>query len=1027
MATVTADRAPHPESSRRRHLTVMFCDVVGSTRLSRGRDVESYFSVLRAYYDACGPVVERHGGFIAQHHGDGIYVWFGYPEPHEDDGVRAVRAGLDLLVVLGHLSARLEAEAGEPLAVRIAVHAGEVLMAPVGNEPGPLAFGHTPNLAAKLQQAARPGTMVVSADLLRAVEDAFDVRKLPDAVLPDGTRVPVYEIVGERQPAELVARQWRTPLVGRERELDRLRRSWSAVRAGAGRTVVVTGGRGVGKTRLVSSLAAAEAAHAAVVDCACHELDAGSAYGSIRKLLARAAGIKPDDPPALQAARLRDHLGELEMDQTAAVLFAAVLGLPAETVGKPPDLDPSKLAQLTVELLVRWAARLAAARPTLMLVDDLDHADPSSLAVLQQLASGPPPGLLLILTTQAEVTPLADLAGEHAEIVRVEPFAAAAARALIDAVTEAAPLAPHVREEILVQCEGVPLYLEELTRAADDDADHATVPTGLTGRLQARLSAPDVDAEVRGALAVANRATDESTLAAVLGVEAAEVRRRLTGLLARDLVTDLGPGYQFRHGLLRDAAYGLLLQEQRVALHGLMADTLIAQRATGGRADWNVLGRHLELARRPLDAYEALLAGADEARRAGAVPEALQSYGEALDLVAAIADPEVRSLLEVRARLQRGVTAVSARGFGADEAVEDFDRCAELCRRLGPRPEHLSAMTGVYSFYLLQGDLAAARRVAEDLRAWVESAHAERRPENLLAFGVLSFFEGDYRGAVEALSDASARFAFQPPGTAPERNWLLPLDPFVATLSHLSSVLWIVGRQDEALEAGDRAMARAALLPFPTHPFSMAYAKSYLSWTHAVAGNHESAARLAAQVCEIGTRHGFAFWECTGQIHLALAEYRTRGRADAADTVAANASIWELLRARVFLPYVLTTAAQMRTAMGQADLAAAGFETAGRLAEETGVRFYEAERLRLQAHGLAAAGAADVLRRAGRLASRQGALLFELRAALDLARLDGTAESAGPLRDVVARFPSTGGYPELNEARAVLSRAAART
>ena len=220
-------------------------------------------------------------------------------------------------------------------------------------------------------------------------------------------------------------------------------------------------------------------------------------------------------------------------------------------------------------------------------------------------------------------------------------------------------------------------------------------------------------------------------------------------------------------------------------------------------------------------------------------------------------DPGVRDLLEVRCRLQRGITAVSARGFAAEEAVEDFARCAELCRKLGPRPEHLSAMTGVYSFYLLQGDLAAARQMAGDLRSWVEAGHADYRPENALAFGVLSFFEGDYTGAAERLGQAARQFRTLP-ADAPrgEQNWLLPFDPLVVTHSHLAPVLWITGRPREAHEAGDRAVARAATLPFPEGPFSMAYAKSYLAWMYAVGGHHETAARIAGEVREIGRRTG---------------------------------------------------------------------------------------------------------------------------------------------------------------------------
>ncbi|HET9558302.1 MAG TPA: hypothetical protein VFS70_14265, partial [Actinomycetota bacterium] len=588
------------------------------------------------------------------------------------------------------------------------------------------------------------------------------------------------------------------------------------------------------------------------------------------------------------------------------------------------------------------------------------------------------------------------------------------------------------REQVLRQGEGVPFYLEELARAAQQAVDRAALPITLTGQLQARLAAPGIDRDVVGVLAVAGQELDELVLASVLRIGTDDLHHRLDPLLAADLVVDTGAtgsAYRFRHGLIAEAAYGLLLQEQRTELHRRIAEVLAGLDGTGRAVDWNVVGHHLRLAQRPLDAYEAILAGADEARRSGAIPEALQSYREALDLVAELTDPGVRDLLEVRCRLQRGITAVSARGFAAEEAVEDFARCAELCRKLGPRPEHLSAMTGVYSFYLLQGDLAAARQVAGDLRSWVEAGHADYRPENALAFGVLSFFEGDYAGAAERLGQAARQFrtlpAYAPRG---EQNWLLPFDPLVVTHSHLAPVLWITGRPREAHEAGDRAVARAATLPFPEGPFSMAYAKSYLAWMYAVGGHHETAARIAGEVREIGRRHGFVFWESTGEIHLALAEFRTAGRTDAPQTVAAHAAMWEFLGARVFLPYVLTAAAETSAALGNDAEAVAGFAAAGALVEETGVWFYEAERLRLLAQ-TAPPGAEPraMLREAWELAHRQGALLFELRAALDLARQAPDPESAARVAEVMARFPPGAGYPELNEAQALLAQAPTRT
>jgi class 3 adenylate cyclase/tetratricopeptide (TPR) repeat protein len=1026
----TDDR--HPSAfSQRRFLTVMFCDVVGSTHLSRQRDVEAYFSILRAYYDACTPVVERHGGQVAQHQGDGIYAWFGYPVPSEDDAIRAVRAGIDLLVVLRRLSARLEAESGEPLAVRIAAHAGEVLVAAVGND-APLAFGHTPNLAAKLNQAARPGTMVVSGEVLRLVGDRFEVEPREDVVLQDGSAAPVYEVAGERQPEGGIGRSWRTPLIGRARERERLERAWSSVQAGEGAAVALVGDRGIGKSRLASVVAAeAASGQATVLECACTQLDTTSAYRLFRTLLAQAAGIGPDAPPTLSAALLEQHLiDRLGMDEGAVALLGGVLGLAEAAAGPPPDLAAVKLAQVTAELLGEWVARLAAAAPTVLLIDDVPDADPSSLAVLGQLVAARPPRLLLVFTARspAGLAPL--LAEGPVERIELEPLEGEDAEAMIDAVAAADPLDLREREQVLRQGEGVPFYLEELARAAH--ADQAALPITLTGQLQARLAAPGIDRDVVGVLAVAGQELDEVVLASVLRIGSDDLHHRLDPLLAADLVVDIGAtgsAYRFRHGLIAEAAYGLLLQEQRTELHRRIAEVLAGLDGTGRAVDWNVVGHHLRLAQRPLDAYEAILAGADEARRGGAIPEALQSYREALDLVAELTDPGVRDLLEVRCRLQRGITAVSARGFAAEEAVEDFERCAELCRKLGPRPEHLSAMTGVYSFYLLQGELAAARRVAGDLRSWVEAGHADYRPENALAFGVLSFFEGDYTGAAERLGQAARQFRTLP-ADAPrgEQNWLLPFDPLVVTLSHLATVLWITGRPREAHEAGDRAVARAATLAFPEGPFSMAYAKSYLAWMYAVGGHHETAARIAGEVREIGRRHGFVFWESTGEIHLALAEFRTAGRTDAPQTVAAHAAMWEFLGARVFLPYVLTAAAETSAALGDEAEAVASFGAAGTLVEETGVRFYEAERRRLLAR-TAPPGAEPraMLREAWELAHRQGALLFELRAALDLARQAPDPDSAARLAEVMARFPPGAGYPELNEAQALLAQAPTRT
>jgi class 3 adenylate cyclase len=476
------------QPTERRYLIVMFCDVVDSTRMSRQRDVESYFSVLSAYYDACQSVVARHGGFVAQHHGDGIYVWFGYPQPEEDDALRAVRAGADLLVALGRVSAELESEVGERLAVRIAVHAGEVLVASVENESGPLAFGHTPNFAAKLQLAARPSTMVISKALLRMVERDVEVMARPQVALPTGV-LSAYEVVRTYFSAGRIAARWRTPLIGRAVELERLEGVWAAVRDGPGRTLAIVGARGIGKTRLASVVATrAFEQGATVLDCACTRLDAGTAYRIMRVLLTAAAGIDRDEPPVASIAKLSDHLvGALGMEEQTPAVLGAILGLAEDGSWSPPNLDPTRLAQLTSQLLVEWLRRLAGT-PAIVVVDDVTEADPSSLEILALLAADPPPRLLVVVIAHSVATLPAAFAGTKTEIFELGALSEPDAEILVSEIIAASPVEPQVSEQILRQGDGVPLFLEELARTAQEVDDGAPWPDASTRASPPRAS-----------------------------------------------------------------------------------------------------------------------------------------------------------------------------------------------------------------------------------------------------------------------------------------------------------------------------------------------------------------------------------------------------------------------------------------------------------------------------------------------------------------------------------------------------------
>ena len=906
----------------------------------------------------------------------------------------------------------------------MAVHVGEVLIAPVENEPGPLAFGHTPNYAAKLQQAARPGSLVVSEDVYRLVHDAFELHEFW-ASDPRGSVTRAYEVLHEHRVGRPVQRSSRTPFVGRSHELDLLAKQWSTVRDGDGVATVVTGDRGIGKTRLTSEFVEERAVDSMVLACACSQLESGTPYHTFRALVADGAGIAPDDPPPVAAALFRRHLvDELGLEPEAAELSAAALGYSNPSAAMPA-VDPMRLTALTHEALVAWLARLSKRTPTVLFVDDIADADPSSLAVLADVIARPPPHLLVLCTCASSTALPPSLTGPQVQTVTLEPFDSDTAERLVDEVARDSTLARDQRDTIIARSEGVPLFLEELaTAAVDADDPHAPLPVSLTGRLQARLTAQEIDREIVAVLAVAGHEVPADVLTSVLGVDAVEMHDRLRSMIATDLVLSSGTGYRFRHGLLAEAAESLGLESDNSRLHGRLADVMALRDPTGVNVDWSLVGHHLRLAGRPLDAFSAILRGAERARLAGGTDEALRGYADALAIVSDFPDATARDVLELRARLLRGVAAVAARGFGAEEAIEDFGRCAELCQRLGPRAEYLPATTGVFSYYLLQGDLAAARSVAEDLRSWIDAAHGDYRPENELSFGVLAFFEGKYEEAAERLRWAADRFRLLPQESTNEHIWLMPLDPGVAALSHLAAVLWVTGHPRDAQAAGDDAIARAGMLDFPEGPFSLAYASSYLSWMYAVGGHHDTAAQFATRARDLGRQYGFAFWETTGEIHLALAEHFTTGRPDAFETVMGNAAIWEFLRARVFLPYVLTAVTQTQTsAQARPDRLARLNDAAG-LAQQTGSSFYEAERLRLKAglYSNSPETARALLTESCELAHRQGAQLFELRAALELARLDPTPQDLERLESVASRFPRGVGYQELNQARVLLSQ-----
>jgi class 3 adenylate cyclase/tetratricopeptide (TPR) repeat protein len=1051
---MTAATPAGPPGGQLRRLTLMFCDLVGSTALSTRHEPEQYRTLLSRYKQACQQVVEdTYDGHIAKVKGDGLLVLFGHPSAHEDDVLRAVRAGLDLVAAIRRLSEVAEREVGETLAARVAVHRGPVYLDPDEDD----VYGLAANVAARLQELAPPASVVVSAEVVALVGDRFDVRP-QEAEKVKGLDEPLasWRVVAERSEQPERWRPtggWTTPLVGRDEPLDQLRLAWRD-RPG---TVLVRGDAGIGKSRLVAALAdEVAAAGARVVEVAAVPDAAAAGFQPLRVLIERGCRIRPAHDGGERLRRLRLHLAAVGLDHVGLVpLLAPVVGVGPDAGYAEAPADTSKLlADITDALGGYLRARLGDG-PCLLVVEDAHWLDPSTRDVLVELRRSLPAGVLVAMTARGHAAPLA------ADVVDLAPLSPDECQVVADALDPGGATAGD-RRRLVVRSDGVPLYLEHLVRTAVDLAPAGgvrppgraagEVPDALYEPLVARLDATPGGVHVAGAAATIGREVDRALLARVVDVDDVALDRVVTALVAGsvlDAPAEPGGPYRFRHGLLREVAYELQPPSARQQAHGRVADALAAEAATaaGGTADWRVLAGHYEQARRIAAAVDCLRRSAEQARRRGGLAEARADLDRALALLADLPDPErahqtdpeteraeradvERVEREVDLRLRRGFLAVSTEGNASPGAAADYQRCLELATAGRSGDATFTTLIALWGHYASRGDLARAAEVLETLRRAVAGGRDWARPENDAGFGMLDWYAGRFPDAADRLEQA-ARAAEERGDDNPVRaEWFLPNDPRTAIYTHLGLARFLRGDPAGATAAFATADRLAAELSFPQGPFSAAYNLTYAAWTRTQMGDHERAAEAVDRVQSLADRHGFDFWSlaaATQRAELAVADPPDRDAlAVTADVLAGLVTAWQVIDTRVFLPAALTSCAAALAATGQRDAAAQRCAEALAVAAETGARFCAAETQRVQAHLATDPAAVDEgLRAALAVAIDQGAVPFRLRIARDLQARASTGVSGTDadedLRDALDQFAPGASYPELDATRALLA------
>ena len=845
---------PPPEAERR-HLTVLFCDLVGSTALTGRLDPEDYREVVRAYHQICAEVLQRFDGYVAQYLGDGVLGYFGYPVAHEDDAQRAVRAGLGLLDALAPLLTHPALPPGEPVAVRLGVHTGLVVMGDVGAgaRHEPLALGETPNIAARLQHLAAPNTLVISAATQQLVAGYFRCKALGAHMLP-GLAQPleVYRVLGAsgaQSRLEVAATHGLTPLVGRAQEVGLLMACWARVTEGMGQVVILGGEAGIGKSRLVQVLKEHVASEGHLwLECQGSPYYQHTALYPLTELLARRLlPVEPEATAAQKVQHLEEFLGQHGLSLVETVpLFAPLLSLPLPATYAPVQVSPEQQRQQTLHALLGLLLRLAAAQPLLLILEDLHWIDPSTLEWLSLLVDqGPTARILALCTCRPDFRP-PWTGRSHFTQVTLARLPQRQATELTHQVARGKALPAEVVAQIVAKTDGVPLFVEELTKTVlesgllQEQEEHyaltgplppLAIPVTLHDALLARL---DRLGAAKGLVQLGATLGHEfayALLQAVAPWDEETVRRELQQLVVAELLYQRGlppqATYIFKHALIQEAAYQSLLKRTRQQYHQHIAQVLEAQFPEIVETQPELLAYHYTEASVTEQAVGYWQRAGQRAIERSANPEAVQHLTKGLALLATLPETPARVRQEINLQLALGMALMTTRGYAAPEVEQTYTRAQALCTQVGETPQLFPTLRGLWRFYSSRGALPMAQELGEQI---VQLAERTADPMHCLeahdTLGDTLFYLGDYTAARTHLEQG---IALIDPTTQRTQALWQGMASGVRCLIIAANTLWCLGYPSQAVQRGQEALALAQEI---AHPFSLSMAQQWAASLH---------------------------------------------------------------------------------------------------------------------------------------------------------------------------------------------------
>ncbi len=1031
------------DQGERRQLTVMFCDLVGSTALAARLDPEDMRAVIRAYQDCCAGAVARYDGFIAQFMGDGVLVYFGYPLAHEDDAERAVRAGQDIRAAVQ----RLNTPAGTTLRVHIGIATGIVVVGDLigqGAAQERAVVGETPNLAARLQACAQPGEIVVSAATRRLLGDVFPLRAL-GAITLKGISMPAEAWVVEgsslpRSRFEAARMGSLTSFVGREREVAHLNERRDRAWRGQGQIVMISGEAGIGKSRFIAEFTERIRDTDQVrLRYQCSPYHSASTLHPIIEHLQRAAGIDPAEPDHAALDRLEALLRETASDRDDAVpLYAALLGIPTAPRYDPLGYSPARQRRQTLAALLDQLESLARRQPVLMLFEDIHWADATTLELLNLMIER-----VRVLPVLALITHRVDfeppwIGLDNVSAVTLDRLGRAHVQVMIDWLTAGRPLPDEVVTQIFTKTDGVPLFVEELTKAVlesrlvvedagtyrlDGKLPPLAIPPTLQDSLMARLDRLAPVREIAQVGAAIGREFSYDLLAAVAGRDPGVLNEALDRLESSELLFRIGAPpqtrYRFKHALVRDAAYESMLRSRRQILHRAIAETLRDRFPVVAAAEPEVIAHHFTQAGLGELAVHWWTTAGEQAARRSAYVEAISHFREAIPLAEKLPEAEFQRPRLIRLYLAYGDALHNRASPGARETREAYARARVLASDIPQGTERYPIYHGLWSASVIRADVTSMHDLAATFERDVDrDPHSPEAGLGHRFIGVYNWMSGNPTRGVEHLEAAVGAFE-----RSPEHNYGFQLDLHqgVAAMSQLAWAYWLLGRCTKAQAIAEKGLALASA---SNHLPTTAYAYTWTCKLDALRADAEGTLVKAAALVRLGRDHELPFWQANGEFFHDWARWR-RGDRDidivgmrkVVDLMMEQGLAWYSILLRLLITAPQATMQDPATALATIDGAIRDIET-------TGLGWPLAEALRERADVLAAADPASAERdytRAIAVATAQHADGLALRAALGLARLflrrGYTADAMGVITTAMQACSPDADVPEREQAR----------